>query len=220
MKVDDDPRSGRFVSFNQFPKYLTKANMHQTKVIANLAGGGEQGLALRPKTLYNCHNYNYDVDYNSIRGKRESEGELVSFGKSANFSQTMNFPTSRKAHQQVISPRMPMSVKEAPSALEDAGELTKPKESFLHEKYAPSFASSFQQHQVVLRERKINYKLGQDLKEKMGTFRKGRRTIQDSDREEARIVKAVEFEQEHPAMFFKPKHPARPKDKKQETNQD
>ena len=41
LKVDDDPRSGRFLPFNQFPKHLTKANMHQTKILAHLAGGGE-----------------------------------------------------------------------------------------------------------------------------------------------------------------------------------
>ena len=48
--------------------------MHQTKILANLGGGGDQGVALKPKNLYNCHNYNHDIDYNSIRGKRESKG--------------------------------------------------------------------------------------------------------------------------------------------------
>ena len=98
LKVNDDPRSGRFLAFNQFPKYLTKANMKQTRVIANFAGGGEKGVALKPKVLYNCHNYDHEVNFNSIRGKRESKGALVPFAKSASFSQTMNYATTRKAH--------------------------------------------------------------------------------------------------------------------------
>ena len=115
--------------------------MKQTKVLAHLAGGGEQGVALKPRILYNCHNYDHDVNYSSVRGKTEAKGALVPFSKSASFNQTMNFPTSRKFHQQVkVSPR----AANTSASPRDANSNDPPhKTNRQYQKYAQSFQESF-----------------------------------------------------------------------------
>lgn len=120
--------------------------MKQTRVLANLAGGGDQGVALRPKNLFNCHNYDHDVNYDAVRGKRESKGTLVPFARAASFNQTMNYATSRKAHQQVkVSPRGHDAFS-APRESHANTIDTSKNESYLHKKYAQTFKKTFEKH--------------------------------------------------------------------------
>ena len=159
LKVDDDANSGRFVAFN-LPKHATKANLEQTRVISDFGAGGARGASLGTQPLYNCHHYVHEVKYGAVRGKKEEGGPLVPFDQAAAFNKTMNYATSRQAHQQVASPRHGPPLDKQLGAEAENTVLILQKEGFPYDKYQASFQSNFKEQLQVIKEKEVQARIG------------------------------------------------------------
>lgn len=97
LKASDDPRSSRFLSWDQFPKNSTKGNIKGKRMLSDFRSNSQtKNMMQTPQ--YNCHNYVHDVNMNAITANM---GRLVPFGLAANFSPSQVFGTTRNASQMI-----------------------------------------------------------------------------------------------------------------------
>ena len=156
LKAADDPRSGRFLSYDQFPPNSTKSNIKGKHMLSDFRSSEQcKSIGFTPK--YNCHHYMHEVNLESVRSKNDI---LVPFGLSANFATSQNFATTRNASQMYhSSPRQEVANKANDVVFADFSDTVMPKQAKHEERYRPSFKKNYNQQVKLVKQQKMSLKM-------------------------------------------------------------